>query len=156
MMRFWKTYKPYILQVLLALAVGGLSALVSGGMDGYDTLIKPPLSPPGWLFPVAWSILYVLMGIAAGWIQSSGDKDRKYALIAYYVQLAVNFLWSPIFFGLGWIAFAAVWLALLVVAVYGTKSRFSAITPAAGWLLVPYLLWCLFALYLNVGFVILN
>ena len=156
MMRFWKTYKPYILQVLLALAVGGLSALVSGGMDGYGTLIKPPLSPPGWLFPVAWSILYVLMGIAAGWIQTSGDGDRKYALIAYYVQLAINFLWSPIFFGLGWIQFAAVWLALLVVAVYVTKSRFAAITSAAGWLLVPYLLWCLFALYLNVGFVILN
>ena len=155
-MGFWKTYKPYILQVLLALAVGGLSALVSGGMDDYGTLTKPPLSPPGWLFPVAWSLLYVLMGIAAGLIQTSGDRDSKMALTTYYVQLAVNFLWSPLFFGLGWVGFAAVWLALLVVAVYVTKSRFSAIMPVAGWLLVPYLLWCLFALYLNVGLVILN
>ena len=155
-MGFWKTYKPYILQVLLALAVGGLSALISGGMDSFESLTKPPLSPPGWLFPVAWSILYVLMGIAAGLIQTSGDRDSGVALTAYYVQLTVNFLWSPIFFGLGWIGFAAVWLALLLVAVYVTKSRFSAITPAAGWLLVPYLLWCLFALYLNVGLVILN
>ena len=151
-----RKYKPYVLQVMLALAVGGVSALISGGMDDYATLTKPPLSPPGWLFPVAWSILYVLMGIAAGLIQTSGDRDSKLALTAYYVQLAINFLWSPIFFGLGWVAFAAVWLALLVVAVYVVKQRFGAISPAAGWLLLPYLLWCLFALYLNLGFVILN
>ncbi len=155
-MNFWQKYKPYILQVLLALAVGGVSALISGGMDDYQALTKPPLSPPGWVFPVAWSILYVLMGLAAGLIQVSGDRDCKTALTAYYVQLAINFLWSPIFFGLGWIGFAAVWLALLVVAVYVTKRRFYAISPAAGWLLVPYLLWCLFALYLNLGLVILN
>ena len=155
-MSLWQKYKPYILQVLLALGVGGLSALISGGMDAFDTLIKPPLSPPGWLFPVAWSILYVLMGIAAGLVQTSGDRDSGAALTAYYVQLALNFLWSPIFFGLGWIGFAAVWLALLTVAVYVTKRRFCAISPVAGWLLVPYLLWCLFALYLNLGFVILN
>ncbi len=155
-MSFWQKYKPYILQVLLALAVGGVSALISGGMDDYQALTKPPLSPPGWVFPVAWSILYVLMGLAAGLIQVSGDRDSKTALTAYYVQLAINFLWSPIFFGLGWIGFAAVWLALLVVAVYVTKRRFYAISPAAGWLLVPYLLWCLFALYLNLGLVILN
>ena len=155
-MNFWQKYKPYILQVLLALAVGGVSALISGGMDDYQALTKPPLSPPGWVFPVAWSILYVLMGLAAGLIQVSGDRDSKTALTAYYVQLAINFLWSPIFFGLGWIGFAAVWLALLVVAVYVTRRRFYAISPAAGWLLVPYLLWCLFALYLNLGLVILN
>lgn len=149
-------YKPYVLQVLLALAVGGVSALLSGGMDDYATLTKPPLSPPGWVFPVAWSILYVLMGIAAGLIQTSGDRDRKTALTVYYVQLAINFLWSPIFFGLGWIGFAAVWLALLVVAVYATKQRFCAISKVSGWLLLPYLLWCVFALYLNLGFVILN
>ena len=155
-MMFFRKYKPYVLQVLLALAVGGLSALLSGGMEGYDTLIKPPLSPPGWLFPVVWSILYVLMGIAAGLIQTSGDRDSKSSLTVYYVQLAINFLWSPIFFGLEWIGFAAVWLALLVVAVYATKQRFSAISATAGWLLLPYLLWCVFALYLNLGFVILN
>lgn len=155
-MAFWQKYKPYILQILLALAVGGVSALISGGMDGYETLTKPPLSPPGWLFPVVWAVLYILMGIAAGLVQTSGDRDSKAALTAYYVQLAINFLWSPIFFGLGWIGFAAVWLALLVVAVYVTKQRFAAISPVAGWLLLPYLLWCVFALYLNLGFVILN
>lgn len=155
-MHFWKQYRPYIVQVLLALAVGGASALLSGGMDGYETLVKPPLSPPGWLFPVAWTVLYILMGIAAGLVQTSGDGARKAALTFYYVQLVINFLWSPIFFGLGWIGFAAVWLALLVVAVYATKRRFCAISSVAGWLLLPYLLWCLFALYLNLGFVILN
>lgn len=155
-MSVWQKYKPYILQVVLALAVGGASALLSGRMDGYDTLTQPPLSPPGWLFPVAWTILYLLMGIAAGLVQTSGDRDSRSALIIYYVQLGINFLWSPIFFGLGWVGFAAVWLALLTAVVYATCRRFAAITPAAGWLLIPYLLWCLFALYLNVGLVILN
>ncbi|MBE6807160.1 MAG: tryptophan-rich sensory protein [Ruminococcaceae bacterium] len=155
-MSLWKRYKPYILQVLLALAVGGLSALISGEMDEYTWLAKPPLSPPGWVFPVAWTVLYVLMGVAAGLVQTSGDKDSGGALLLYYVQLAVNFLWSPIFFGLGWIGFAAVWLALLTVAVYATKVRFGAVSPVAGWLLLPYFIWCIFALYLNLGFVILN
>lgn len=155
-MTIWQKIRPYVLSVLLALAVGGVSALISGGMEGYDALEKPPLSPPGWVFPVAWTVLYVLMGLAAGLILTSGDRDSKPALITYGVQLAINFLWSPIFFGLGWIGFAAVWLALLVLAVYATLRRFYAICPLAGLMLLPYLLWCLFALYLNVGFVILN
>ena len=155
-MSFWQRYKPYILQVLLALAVGGLSALISGRMDEYSWLTKPPLSPPGWLFPVAWTVLYVLMGIAAGLVQTSEDKRSSGALTLYYIQLALNFLWSPLFFGLGWIGFAAVWLALLTVAVYATKQSFAAISKAAGRLLLPYLIWCIFALYLNLGFVILN
>ena len=155
-MNVWKKYKMYILHVVLALAVGGVSALLSGGMEDFETLVKPPLAPPGWLFPVVWSILYVLMGIAAGLVQTSGDKDSGGALFLYYLQLAINFVWSPLFFGLGWIGFAAVWLALLTVAVAATKGRFATISPVAGRLLLPYFIWCVFALYLNLGFVILN
>ena len=155
-MSFWQKYKPYIVQVLIALGVGGLSALLSGGMDTYGDLVQPPLSPPGWLFPVAWSILYILMGIAAGRIVTSHHKDSGGALGLYYLQLVLNFWWSPIFFRLGWLTFAAIWLAALVVAVYATRSRFGRIDAAAGWLLLPYLLWCLFALYLNIGIVVLN
>lgn len=155
-MRFWQKFKPYIVQVALALAVGGLSALLSGNMDIYEDLIRPPLSPPGWLFPVVWTILYVLMGIAAGMIVTSGDTDRHRAMRLYYVQLVLNFLWSPLFFRFRLIAFAAVWLAALTAAVYGTQSRFRRISATAGWLLLPYLAWCVFALYLNIGFVVLN
>ncbi len=155
-MRFWQKYKPYLLQVGLALAVGGLSALLSGSQEIYGGLIKPPLSPPGWVFPVVWTVLYILMGVAAGLVSQSGDVDKNQALSLYYIQLFINFLWSPLFFRFGWYAFAAVWLFVLVVAVFATWRRFRAISPAAGWLLVPYLLWCLFALYLNIGFVVLN
>lgn len=155
-MTFWRKYKPYILQILLALAVGGLSALLAGGMDTYATLTKPPLSPPGWLFPVVWSILYVLMGVAAGRTLTSGDGDTAAAMRLYYLQLALNFLWSPIFFRFGWLTFAAVWLVALILAVYATHRRFRRIDAIAGWLLLPYLAWCLFALYLNIGFAVLN
>ncbi len=155
-MTFWHRYKPFILQVLLALAVGGLSALVSGGQTLYAGLVAPPLSPPGGAPPAVWTRLYILMGIAAGLLQTSGDTDAPAALALYYLQLGINFLWSPLFFGLGWLLVAAVWLGVLVAAVYLTWRRFVAISPAAGWLLVPYLLWCAFALYLNVGFVVLN
>ena len=155
-MTWWQRYKPYILQVILALAVGGLSALLAGGMDTYGELVKPPLSPPGWVFPVAWTILYILMGIAAGMILVSRDEDRGGAMGLYYLQLALNFVWSPLFFRFGWITFAAVWLAALVAAVYAAYRRFRRIAPTAGWLLVPYLAWCVFAFYLNVGFVVLN
>lgn len=155
-MTFWQKYKCYLLNVLLALAAGGLSALLSGGMVGYDTLVRPPLSPPGWLFPVVWTVLYILMGTAAGIVCNSGRPGRRPALTWYYLQLFINFLWSPLFFGLGWLTFAAVWLALLVVAVWATYRHFHHINPVSGYLLVPYLVWCLFALYLNIGFVVLN
>ena len=65
-MALWRKYRPYLLQVVLALVAGGLSALLAGGMDTYGGLVKPPFSPPGWVFPVAWTILYILMGIGAG------------------------------------------------------------------------------------------
>ncbi len=155
-MTLWQKYKPYILQVLLALAVGGLSALISGGMNTYDRLTRPPLSPPGWVFPVVWTVLYILMGIAAGKIVTSEDTHSQKAMRWYYIQLFINFLWSPIFFGLEWLTLAAVWLALLVAAVYITYRHFRRICPVAGYLLIPYLIWCLFALYLNIGFAVLN
>ena len=152
----WEKYKPYVWQVLLALAVGGLSALISGNMDVYSTLVRPPLSPPGWLFPVAWTILYVLMGVAAGMVWKRDTPERKPALFIYYIQLAMNFLWSPLFFRLGWLTVAAVWLGLMILAIYVTYCRFRAIRPVSGYLLLPYLVWCLFAFYLNIGFVVLN
>ena len=155
-MTFWKTYKPYILQIGLALAVGGVSPLLSGGQEIYDELVRPPLSPPGWVFPVVWTILYILMGIGAGLVQTSGDRSGDKALRAYYIQLALNLLWSPIFFRFELIGLAAVWLVLLTAAVWTARQRFAAVSDSAGTLLLPYFLWGLFALYLNVGFVLLN
>ena len=154
---FWDKYKTLILQVVLALLAGGLASLLGGETASlYQRLTPPPWAPPGWVFPVVWTVLYILMGVAAGLVARTEDVDRDGALWLYYIQLGINVLWPLLFFRLEWITVAAVWLALLVAAVLATWRRFRAIHTAAGWLLVPYLLWCLFALYLNVGFAVLN
>ncbi len=155
--RWWMKYKPFILQVIVALLAGGLASLLGGATAPlYERLVSPPLAPPGWVFPVVWVVLYILMGIAAGIVVKSGDVDSRQTLGLYYLQLGLNVLWPLIFFRFEWISFAAVWLLLLTAAVYATWRRFRAINEVAGWLLVPYLLWCLFALYLNIGYAVLN
>lgn len=154
---FWSKHCTVILQVLLALAAGGLASLLGGETaELYNRLQAPPLAPPGWVFPVVWTVLYILMGVAAGLVARSEDVDKDRALSLYYLQLGINVVWPLLFFRLEWIGVAAVWLLLLALAVFATWRQFRVIHPTAGWLLVPYLLWCLFALYLNIGFVILN
>ena len=154
---FWSRNKSIIIQVVLALLAGGLASFLGGDTaDLYQQLTAPPLSPPGWVFPVVWTVLYILMGVAAGLVARSGDVDRDRALFFYYVQLGINVLWPLVFFRFEWITFGAVWLLLLVIAVLAAWRQFRAIHRTAGWLLVPYLLGCLFALYLNVGFAVLN
>ena len=154
---FWSKYRTIIIQVIVALLAGGLASLLGGDTAPlYERLVSPPLAPPGWVFPVVWTVLYILMGIAAGLVARSGDMDSGDALALYYLQLGLNVLWPLVFFRFEWITFGAVWLFLLTAAVYAVWRRFRAINTAAGWLLVPYLLWCVFALYLNIGFAVLN
>ena len=151
-------FKKLSIQLGIPLAVGGLGALLSGGMDTYKTLRQPPLSPPGWLFPIVWSILYLLMGYASYRILvGEGEKRRKRnAFWAYGIQLLLNFLWSPVFFGLRW-RLTAFWLLVaLWIAVYVTVRLFSNRDERAGDLLLPYLLWVAFAGYLNLGVFLLN
>ena len=142
----------------IPLAGGGLSALLSGGMGDYKALNQPPLSPPGWVFPVVWTVLYLLMGEASYRVLTSGKpKDQvKKALIAYGAQLALNLLWSPVFFGGQMYLTAFFVLVALWVAIVITLRRFSNIDERAGDLLIPYLLWVTFAGYLNFGVFLLN
>ena len=145
--------------VALPLILGGISALaVKGGMEEYAMLKQPPLSPPGWLFPVAWSLLYVLMGAASYLVLSSAAPlyERRRALKLYAVQLVVNVLWPPIFFGLGLYLAALLWLALLWVLVLITAMRFRRVSRPAACLLAPYIVWLTFAAYLNFGVWLLN
>ena len=148
--------KKLIIALAIPLAVGGLSALLSGGMGGYADLVKPPLSPPGWLFPVVWSILYLLMGYASYRIYTSNSPQKQQALLFYGAQLLLNFLWSPVFFGLGWLLVAFFILAAMWVLILITANQFSKIDKLAGDLLIPYLLWVAFAGYLNFSFFLLN
>ena len=142
----------------IPLAVGGLAALLSGGMSDYGVMAKPPLSPPGWVFPVAWSILYLLMGYASYRILVSDatHEEIKKALTLYGLQLFANFVWPLLFFGGGWFLLSFFWLILLWALIFLTIRSFSKIDETAGNLLIPYILWVTFAAYLNFGIYLLN
>lgn len=139
--------------------VGAVSALLAGSFsDFFNSYKEPPLLPPAWLFPVVWVILYAIMGFSAYIIQSSDAiiQTKKNALNAYYIQLALNFLWSIIFF-----RFEALWLAFieilaLLLAIIIMIIRFRKIDTLAGNLNIPYLIWVIFATYLNLATAIVN
>lgn len=151
--------KPLIISLLIPLAVGGLSALLTrNSMEAFGALNQPPLSPPGWLFPVVWTILYLLMGLASYLVFVNGHNRRKVqnALFVYGVQLFFNFLWSIIFFNQERYFFAFFWLLALWVLILITLVLFYRIHKPAGLLFIPYLVWVTFAGYLNLGIALLN
>ena len=151
--------KKLVICIAIPLAVGGLSALLTrGAMSDFQTLEKPPFAPPVWLFPVVWTILYILMGVASYLVitsQASKEEQGK-AISVYIYQLVVNFLWSTFFFQFGWYLFSFLWLVLLWVLILITLVRFYRISKPAGYLLIPYLLWVTFAGYLNFAIWLLN
>lgn len=124
-------------------------------MENFAMLQKPTFAPPGFLFPVVWTILYVLMGIASYLVLTSG-KPTGNALIVYGIQLVFNFFWSILFFNLGLCMFAFLWLVLLWLLILLTTVLFYQILKPAGYLMIPYLLWVTFAGYLNLGIYLLN
>lgn len=151
-------WKKLLLLLAIPLAVGGLSALLSGPMDTYVQMEKPPLSPPGWVFPVVWTVLYLLMGCSSYLVAVSDaeQSSKKRALVLYGGQLAANFVWSLIFFGVGMPLAAFLWLIFLWVLIFLTVRAFSRISEKTSDLLLPYLLWVTFAGYLNFGIFLLN
>lgn len=153
-----KNLKKRLISWAIPLAVGGLATLLSGGMDSYRVINQPPLSPPAWVFPLVWTVLYILMGEASYRVLTSGaDKGQiKNALIAYGAQLFLNFLWPLFFFGGQMYLAAFILLIALWVAILITTRRFSKIDETAGDFMLPYLLWVTFAGYLNLGVFLLN
>jgi len=152
-------WKSLAVCLLLPLTVGGLSALLSmEGMKDFARLEQPPLSPPAWLFPVVWTALYLAMGLASWLVLTSGRHQAltERALWWYGLQLLTNFFWSILFFRLELRLTAFLWLVLLWVLILITLRQFHRLRPAAGWLLVPYLLWVTFAGYLNLSIFLLN
>jgi len=151
--------KLLIICIAIPLAVGIAAGLLTrGSMEAFETLNQPPLSPPGWLFPVVWTALYILMGIAS-WLVAVSDQPRVIidrALRLYGIQLAFNFLWPIVFFNLKLYLFALIWLMLLWILILATILRFRKISSGASWLLIPYLVWVSFAAYLNLGIYLLN
>lgn len=149
-------WKKLIICLAIPLAVGIFSALLTkNSLETFAAIDKPSISPPAWLFPVVWTILYVLMGIASYLVVISGKPNRT-ALIVYGIQLVFNFLWSLIFFNLALYLFAFVWLVLLWLLILITTDLFSHISIPAGYLMLPYLAWVAFAGYLNYAIYLLN
>ena len=152
--------KTYLIFILFTLAVGGLSALLTkGNMDIYDKIITPSFAPSAIVFPIAWSILYVLMGISASMVYLEGkenDISVSRPLLLYFVQLAVNFFWSIIFFNMQNFLFSLIWLLLLLVVVIAQTRAFYAVNKTSAYLQIPYILWLVFAAVLNYAIFVLN
>lgn len=144
------------ISILIPLAVGSVSALIGRNMLNYAVMSKPFLSPPAFLFPVVWTILYILMGFSSYIIYTSGSPDTGKALVSYAVQLFFNFFWSIIFFTLSLYLPAFLWLVVLVVLILTMIYQFYQISPFAAFLQIPYFLWCLFAAYLNLAIYLIN
>ena len=154
-----------LIAVFIPLAVGGLSAfLTKDAMLIFNSIDKPPLAPPGIVFPIAWSILYVLMGISSyiiyildiNKLNTEQIVLRKQTLIIYAVQLIFNFFWTIIFFKFSMYKFAFVWLMTLWILVFLYIKTSFKLNKISSYLMMPYLVWMTFAGYLNLMIDILN
>ena len=160
----WNRIKPYILpysvSIAIPLAVGALAAFITkDNMNIYQDISLPPLAPPGWLFPIVWTLLYILMGISCAMIYSKRGqepKNVKRALTYYAMSLISNFAWSIVFFNFGVFGFAFLWLLLLLYLIIRTILSYHKIYPLAAFLQIPYAIWVAFAGYLNLMIYILN
>lgn len=145
----------YVKAILLPLLVGGIVGLIISGFMHYNSLEKPFLAPPGIVFPIVWTILYILMGISYGRLKSQNLTNAEIDLI-YYAQLFVNALWPIFFFVLDWRLFSFIWIVLLLVLVAIMIKAFYKQDKIAGLLQIPYFLWVIFATYLTLSFYLLN
>ena len=151
--------KTYFIAIAIPLFAGILASILTAGqMNIYTEIVKPPLSPPAILFPVVWTILYVLMGISSAMIfLSPANRDEnKLAFILYFLQLALNFIWPIVFFNFKDFKLAFVIIVFLWYAILRMILVFLSINKNAAFLQIPYLLWVTFATYLNLAIVLLN
>ena len=147
--------KIYIKSILIPVIIGGMVGIIISSSIDYNSLERPFLSPPSIAFPIVWTILYILMGISFAILESNQLTDKKTNLL-YYTQLGFNALWSIFFFLLKWRLFAFIWIIILAILIIFMILNFYRKNKIAGLLQVPYLLWVLFASYLNIAIYILN
>ena len=154
-----KNWKSIVFWVILSEAVGLLAGLLTrNATEIYGQIAaKPPLAPPAWLFPVVWTILYALMGIGAGLVANQvTDENRNRSLNLMVAQLIVNFFWPLLFFNAQAYGLALLWLLLLLLLVIWMTLEFRKVSPLAALLQIPYIIWLLFATYLNAAVWYLN
>lgn len=149
-------WKKLIVFIVVTFIIGGFFSFFINSRGFYNSLEKPPLSPTGVLFPIVWSILYVLMGISLYLVSESDSMDKEQSYLIYIVQLVVNSLWTLLFFGFGLQFLSFLWILLLIVLVIIMIINFYKTNKLAGLLQIPYLIWLLFAAYLNLAIFIIN
>ena len=145
----------YLKNIVIALAVGGIVGFLISNFIDYNDLIKPPLAPPDYIFGIVWSILYILMGISYSILEVNNYLDEKTKKV-YYIQLFVNALWSIIFFVLKLRFVSIAWIILLIILIIQMIKLFYNKNKISAYLQIPYLIWTIFATYLNMGVYILN
>ena len=150
-----KKFFTYFKSILVPLIIGGVIGFITSKSMNLDMLKKSFLTPPSIVFPIAWGILYVLMGISYGILKDKGLTDKKIDIV-YYVQLGINALWSIFFFVLKWRLFAFLWILLLLASVITMTVEFYKKNKISGLLQIPYILWIIFASYLNLALYLLN
>ena len=141
--------KHLIKDILIPVIMGGIIGLIISPFMNYQNLTKPPFSPPGIVFPIVWTILYIIMGY-------SFNKQNEQNKTIYYTQLIVNGLWSIIFFIFQWYLLSSIWIVLLIILVIIMIYKFYNENKLSGLINLPYLIWLLFALYLSIGVYLLN
>ena len=151
--------KRLVISLLIPLLAGGFSALITGkDMDVYGTIKRPPLSPPGIVFPIVWTVLYILMGISLYliWNNEKTYENKSSAYLFFAISLFLNLIWSPVFFSARQFLGAIFVLVALLITVIITVIKYFKINKTAAYLQIPYIIWLLCALYLNIGVYILN
>lgn len=146
--------KKLAISILIPLGLGFLVGLLSGSGDGYNEIIQPSFAPPGWLFPVVWSILYILMGVSDYLVKDNLNTNSSLSI--YKIQLVVNLLWSFIFFKFKLFLLSFLWILLLIFLVIKMIKEFLSINKTSAYLQIPYLLWIIFAAILNFSIYLLN
>jgi tryptophan-rich sensory protein len=149
--------KKLLFYIITTILIGSLPSIFTiNGMKNYKSLVRPPLSPPAFVFPVAWTILYILMGISIYIVLNSKSDKKEEGKLIYYIQLVINALWSIIFFSFKEYFLAFTWLLMLIVFVILMLFIFYKINKKSAYINIPYLLWLFFAAYLNFGIFVLN
>ena len=148
--------KNLIISILIPLAAGIIGSLLGNASQGFEELIKPSFAPPGFIFPIVWTILYILMGISFYIIYNSNSEYRKRAIVIYFIQLVLNMLWTFIFFRLNLLLFAFIWIIVMIIFVILMIYYFYKINKISAFLQIPYLIWLIFASILNFSIYLLN
>lgn len=150
-------WKELFIAIFIPILIGLISSFLSNNTtSSFNQLIKPPFSPPAWLFSIVWMTLYILMGVASYFIYISNDKNKKSALSLYALSLVFNFLWPILFFNFHLYFVSFLWIIALEIIIILTITSFYSICHLSAYLLIPYLVWVAFAAYLNYAIAILN